>query len=130
MNSFLKIAAALFIACLLISFVKEVKKEYALYIAVACGIIAVLSSLSQLEYIKTVLSELIKLSGVSASGLKIFFKAVAITVISTLTSDACTDVGNRFLASCVDLCGKIAIAALALPLLNGVIEIISGYIGA
>lgn len=130
MNDFLKIAAVTFIACLLISSVKEIKKEYAVYIAVCCGTLAVFSSLDQLEYIKAVLSKLISLSGSSASGLKIFFKAVAITVISSLTSDACADVGNKFLASCVEFCGKTAVAALSLPLVNGVIEIISGYIGA
>ncbi len=129
MTEFFKIAIAVIIICIIISALKDIKKEYAIYISVACGALILVANVSELRYIKEIFEELIDLSDMSISTLKIFFKAVGITVISSLASDVCMDSGNRFLASCVELSGKIAVTVLALPLINAVIKIIAEYIG-
>ncbi len=129
MSDFIKIAAAVFIVCIAVSVLKDIKREYAFYLSAACGVFVLTWCISQLGYVKNVLNELISLSDVSLSALKIFFKAVGITVITSVTSDACLDSGNRFLASCVELSGKIAVTVSALPLINSVVKIIAGYIG-
>lgn len=129
MNDFLKIAVTVLIFSLVITAVKEVKREYSLYLAIACGVVVLVSSIGEIKSIKYTIDELVSLSDISTSVMKIFFKAVGITVISSLTSDACIDSGNRFLASCVELSGKIAVTVSALPLINSVVKIIIGYIG-
>lgn len=129
MNMYLKTAIVALIACVVIAALKETKKEYAAYLALLCGVCVIASGISDLRYIKTALDGLTELSELNLSALKIFFKAVGITVISSITSDACIDGGNRFLAFCVELSGKIAVTVSALPLISSVIKIIAGYIG-
>ncbi len=129
MSEFLKIAATVLIFTLIITSFKEVKREYSLYLAIVCGVFVVISSLDELKILKSTFDELINLSDVGVYAMKIFFKTVAITVISSLTSDACIDSGNRFLASCIELSGKIAVTVCALPLINSVVKIIISYIG-
>lgn len=129
MTDFVKIAAAVIVVCISISALREVKKEYAAYLAIICGVLVTLSSVGELTNIKNIIESMVELSDISLSTMKIFFKAVGITVISSMTSDACLDSGNRFLASCVELSGKIAVTVSALPLINSVIKIISEYIG-
>ncbi|MDD6021208.1 MAG: SpoIIIAC/SpoIIIAD family protein [Acutalibacteraceae bacterium] len=129
MNTYVKTALISLVACVLISALRDIKKEYAIYLALFCGICVTAISAADLRLIKDTLGELSQLSDFGASALKIFFKAVGITVISGVTSDACIDSGNRFLASCVELSCKIAVIASALPLINSVVKIIVSYIG-
>lgn len=129
MSVYIKTAIVALIACVVIAALKETKREYAAYLAIICGVCVIASGIGELKYIKTAFDGLTGLSELNLSALKIFFKAVGITIISSVTSDACIDGGNRFLASCVELSGKIAVTVSALPLISSVIKIIAGYIG-
>lgn len=129
MSDFIKTASIVIIVCIAASALKEIKKEYAVYLGMFCGVVVILSSINELSYIKNAVESIAELSDIGTPTLKIFFKAVGITVITSVTSDACIDSGNRFLASCVELCGKTAVTVSALPLISSVIKIISEYIG-
>jgi len=52
-------------------------------------------------------------------------KIIAVSIISKLTADVCRDSGNAALASCMDLAGCVIAITLSLPLLTGVIELVS-----
>lgn len=129
MNDFIKIISVVIIACLAATALKEIKREYSVYIPVFCGVLVLLYAVNKLMPVKETVENIAALSDIGESSLKIFFKAVGITAITSITSDACLDSGNRFLASCVELCGKAAVTLSAMPLINSVVSLLSKYMG-
>ena len=129
MTDFVKIAAAVIIVTLITVFFKNGKSEYALIISVSAGAIILVPAFLQLKSIFSLISDYSKITEISTETMKIFFKAVGISLICEITKDVCIDNGNRFLAECTDVCGRAAILCISLPLINSVMKIIIQYIG-
>ncbi len=68
--------------------------------------------------------------GEAASGYSIYskyysalMKALVIACLVKITSDMCSEAGKKTVASAVEICGKIEIIALSLPLIKELAEI-------
>ncbi len=129
MSDYIKISAAVISACLLISFFRDTKREFALALSLVCGVCAAVAVLPEIRAVFTVLGDYALIGGDSLSYFKILLKGVGISVICELTRELCIDNGNRFLASCAELAARAGVLVLSLPLLNSVIKIIVDYIG-
>ena len=129
MMSFVKLALTVIICALIISFVRAVKKEYAIYISLACGVLILIICTGELNNLITLFSTYIGMTDIGEQSIKIFLKAVGISIICTLTKDLCSESGSGFLASVIDISAKIAILITALPLINATFKIVINYIG-
>ncbi len=122
----------IFILAIVIAFlcmiVKQYKPEYAL-LCQLCGVaVIVLYAASSLEEIMSTLNEMISLSGIDVSFLKILLKALAVSILTDVASSVCRDSGNNTLANAVDLLGRTVIIVLALPILKKLAEAAIGFI--
>ncbi len=63
-------------------------------------------------------------SGIKSEYIEIMLKGLGICYLTQFSSDICIDFGQTSLASKIELCGKITLAALSIPLLLALIEII------
>ncbi len=122
----------LFILAVVIAFlcmtVKQYKPEYAL-VCQLCGVIIVfLYAVSSFEGIFSSLRDLISSSGIDVSFLEILLKALAVSVLTDISSSVCRDSGNNTLSKAVDLFGKTVIVVMALPILKKLAEAAIGFI--
>lgn len=129
MTDFIKIAAVAAVTVLVTELLKNINKGYALFAAVTAGSALILISLDKISIIKNVFSSFSFLTEENLKGTGIFFRCVAISIVSSLTQELCRDSGNLFLASCIDFSSRAAVLLTALPLLEGVTDIIRSCIG-
>ena len=83
-------------------------------------------SISSLSEIVDSLNELASGMGEISSYLKIMFKVLGIALITQIISDICRDSGESALAGQTEVAAKILIVTLILPLLQAVVEVITG----
>lgn len=96
-----------------------------LLIMFACAAIF-FESITSLSDIVALLNELASGMGEISSYLKIMFKVLGIALITQIISDICRDSGESALAGQTEVAAKILIVTLILPLLQAVVEVITG----
>ena len=107
---------------------RQYKPEYAFLCLIAGGVVILFSMVSN---IGSAISQLYALCGENPQisfCFKIAVKALGISYLTTFTSDLCQDFGQSALALKAELCGKIAIFLLAVPLLKTILELAVGMI--
>ena len=125
---FIKILSICLITAVLNSVLKPKSGEYAFLLTVISGVILLSMILNVVvSSVKSFSDKMVSL-GVNSEYFKISLKALGIAYISDFFADSCRDMGQTSLASAAELAGKAAIFLLSIPLLNGLIEIASGFI--
>ena len=71
-----------------------------------------------------VFNNIFNISGINGSLYSIIFKIIAIGYLAEFTAGICNDTGNSSLGDKVLLGGKIIILVMALPIVNGILDII------
>lgn len=107
-------------------FLRQHNKTISLLLIIIGCIAIFYESLSSLSGIIQALNSISSGIGETAAYLKIMFKVLGIALIAQIISDLCRDCGESALASQTEVAAKIFIVSLILPLLNTVIEVITG----
>lgn len=113
------------IAAALIALLRKYIPEFALPVSLAAALVIFAVLIAQTADIFTEISAIADKAGISNNNIKILFKTLGIAYIVQLAKDTCNDSGETALSNRVDMAGKIAIAALSLPLIKQVLEIIT-----
>lgn len=129
MNEYIKILFLVIACCLLASMMKEIKREYSLIIVILCGISVLLYCASDMRVIIEQFRIYSEIADINEPAIKIFLKAVGISVVCQFACEICADSNNRFLQFCVELSGKTAILLTSIPLISSVLKIVANYIG-
>lgn len=117
------------VACVLILVVRQQKPELGALVSIGAGAVMLAAAVSRLMPVIGRLEEL--LSGTGAGDyLPFVLKALGICLVTQLAADICRDAGQQTIASNVELVGRVAIFAAAMPLLGSLltlaVEIIEG----
>lgn len=124
----IKLAVIVVISLLLIIFLKEVKREFALILTIAC---AVILFTSVAEDFFNVFEKIYNLSlgiGNVNSYVSLMLKILGISLISQFVVDLCRDAGENALASQTEIASKVIILIMTLPLFETVINIVIGLL--
>lgn len=109
-------------------FLKEQNRTISLLLVIfSCIALAFQSVGAIAEIIKSLNDMASQLSETSAY-IKIMFKVLGIALIAQLVSDLCRDCGESALAGQTETAAKILIITMIIPLLEAVINIISGLL--
>lgn len=108
---------------------KQYKPEYALFIAIASGIIIFFYLLAEVIRPVFEIRNIIAKQGIDTSYFLVAFKALGICIITGFVSDICKDFGQNALAGKAEFAGRCAIFLLSLPLLKGLLEAAYSFIG-
>ncbi len=107
---------------------RHIKPESAIGVSIAAGIFIMGAAIAALkpsvEAIKT-LSDGAGLGEFSS----ILFKALAVCYITTLSADLARDAGEAALGGKLELAGRVAVAAISLPVFTSLAELVTGLIG-
>ncbi len=123
------IAGIAVIAAVTAAMLRRYHQEYAAAIALAAGALILLQVMSAVLPVVSGITELLSASGLSGEYGVILLKALGICFLAQFSADACRDAGESALAAKVELAGKVAVAALALPLFENIASTALSLIG-
>ena len=118
-----KVVSVAVIAVFLSVIIRQYRAEYSIFIVVGAGLL-IWSMLSD-TFSKAIDSMKIMLSGtgVDSDYISIVFKTLGICILTQIASDLCRDCGESALATKTELAGKIAILAVAMPMITSIAQI-------
>ncbi len=122
----IRIAGISLAALILGMFLRRHNKTVSLLLVMFGCAAVFFESISSLADIVDSLNELASGIGELSAYLKIMFKVLGIALITQIISDICRDSGESALAGQTEVAAKILIVTLILPLLQAVIEVITG----
>lgn len=122
------ILAALAAAVLIVT-VKQYKPELALPLGIAAGAVVLAAVVSFAMPLVLQLKSIAENSGIKNEYFILMLKSLGICYITQFAADICTDFGQSSLASKIELFGKVALAAVNLPLIISLINTVSNLVG-
>lgn len=122
------ILAALAAAVLIVT-VKQYKPELALSLGIAAGAVVLTAVVSFAMPLVSQLKSIAENSGIKNEYFILMLKSLGICYITQFAADICTDFGQSSLASKIELFGKVALAAVNLPLIISLINTVSNLVG-
>ncbi len=128
MDTLIRAATAGIVGALLITVIKKHNGALALALSIACICLLGAFLLSLIHPLISFAEQLREIAGVSGALLTPLLKTVAIGLITEIASSVCTDASESSLARLVQLCGTAAALYCALPLMEAVLELISGLL--
>lgn len=122
------IAAISLITAFCFMILRDVKSELAAVVALAGGIVVVLSVVDYFSDIFSVINNIAKRAGLATSVVKLLFKVIAVGYITEFSASIIDDIGLSSLAEKVTLGGKLIIVASSLPVIVKLFEFIAGML--
>lgn len=107
---------------------RQYKKEYALLLGLAGGILLFLLVLSKASPVFEQMRALADQAGVDGSYVSVLIKSLGVCFVTQLAADTCRDAGETAVAGKVEMCGKFAVLLLALPLFQQIASLALGLI--
>lgn len=111
-------------AAALSSVIRRSNSEYGLMLSLCASLLILGAVIAALSPVISLIEELTLLSETENGYISILMKALVICYITQLAADCCRDSGEASIASKVEFAGKIAVLLVAVPLYEGIIEII------
>ena len=124
MDIFLKVISVSLIAAILGLVISKESKDTALLISITACVMIAWAGFSYLRPVLSFFDALMDITQIDPEMLKILLKATGVGILGELTSLVCTDAGNGALGKAVQLTSSIVIIWIALPLFEGLLQLI------
>lgn len=123
-----KIVAIGIVAAILIVFLKEQKKEYAILLSIVAGVMLLLLTLTKLEPIVSVIQKLSLNIPIDTSYIVLILKVIGISYLIEFGKDICKDAGENAIANKIEIAGKVIIVSISIPVVTAVLETITQFV--
>ena len=123
----LKVTGIVVCGLLAYTLLKQYKPEYAILSEAVCGVILLFAVSDELEKVLALFGDLFLETGVAREYLSVLLRALGTALAVQFTADACRDAGDSAAAAKIEFAGKVIIAASAIPLIEAVVELITGF---
>ena len=130
MDIFVKAAAGVLVAVVLILTLSKQEKDLSLLLTIAVCCMVMLAAVTYIKPIADFLERLQTIGNLDGDIFKILLKAVGIGVLAEFTSLICADAGNASLGKATQLMATAAILWISIPLLERLLELIDNILGA
>ena len=104
------------------------KKEYAIYISVAIGLLIFFGIVGELKVILSTMQEIAKYVNLKSGYFSTLFKMLGITYVAEFASVICKDTGHQNLATQIEAFGKMTILVLSLPIMVALLKTIAEFL--
>lgn len=125
----LKIVGIVVCEIFLYVLLKQYKPEYAVLAEAAGGAVLLFALSDELERVLDMFSSMFLEAGIGREYVSVLLKALGTALAVQFTADLCRDAGDSAAASKVEFAGKVIIAASSIPLLEGVVGLITEFAG-
>ena len=110
------------IMVVIIAYVKKIKSDFAIPLAIVCVLIMLKSGFSlfaeNIQFLGGIIND-----GAMGEYSEMLLKTLGVSLAVQTTSDVCRDAGEGAIASKVELLGKIEIIIIGIPLIKKIFEI-------
>lgn len=104
--------------------VKQVKSEFAIFVALTGGIILIMLIVAQVSSVVEYFNELVQKTGIDKTIYFTILKIIGVGYLVEFAANICTDSGVSSIGNKIILGGKIVILCLALPIITSLIDLI------
>lgn len=116
-------------SALLAVYLKNVRSEYGLFIAIAICILAMGFGLSKLKYFVDMIETIRSYIGLDGVYIEIILKIIGISYIAEFASDVCKDCGYSSMSNQIQVVGKLTVLCISMPIVLSLLETINGLLG-
>lgn len=124
----IKIIGAGFVTAITAILLRSAKPELAFAVTVTGVIIILVFVADMLQNTVNILSTITKLTGIENGLIRILLKIVGIGYLTEFSAGILNDFGSNAVADKVVLGGKLAILILSLPIIEGVLKLLVGFL--
>jgi len=124
-----KISIFAITAVLLVMILKSYKSEWATVLSLTAGVCIAIYLLRFLLELSAVLESWEKYTRGVSEYMAVLWKALGISYLCEFAANVCRDSGNALIAGQIELCGKVAVMLLGMPVLWALLQTITGYGG-
>lgn len=120
--SIIKVLVVAVVACFFIALLNQHRPEFSLLIrivTVVCILMLVSTSLAELSEVLFDFTNEVKINN---EYILLTVKALIIAISCNIVTEFCADSGNKSIAFCVDITGRVAILLLSVPLLKAIFQ--------
>lgn len=110
--------------------IRQKNGEIALMLSISCGVIILVSLLSQISGIISTVNSIVAVSDMNIEHIKILLKVIGVSLLTEFAVSVCKESGQQGIASNVLLSGKIMITAISLPLYSEILNTVMSITGA
>lgn len=128
MLEIIKIIAVGFITAITAILLKSTKPELSFAVTVTGAIVIVLFIIESLQDVVGIFTQIAQITGMRNSLLKTLVKIVGVGYLTEFGVGILNDFGSISVADKVALGGKITIILLALPIVEGLLQMIKGFL--
>lgn len=118
----IKVVAFIFVTLFLYLFFKDKRSDISIFLLLVSGVIVFIFCISKLDEVISFIKVITNKAGIDTFYITIILKILGISYLCTFASEICKDAGASSLGSKVELCGKISILILAIPILMAVLD--------
>ena len=124
----LQIAGIAVSGMIIVSLVRVIKPEFAIYIVIATVIVILILCVTQLTAVFQFLKSVYNDMTYGKEYFPIIIKVLVVAYLADFTAQLCNDASEKSIGSKVELAGKIIIFYLSLPILVSILELVNSMI--
>ena len=103
---------------------KGMKSDFSMYIILTSSIVIIYYSLTRLTYIVEMIKNISEYTNVDEEYIQLLLKITGITYMTEFAANICADCGYTSISEQIRLFGKILVMAIAVPIINNLVEVI------
>ena len=107
---------------------RPTKPEVAALVSVIGGILVIMLFVESLQHIIGNIARIVEGSGIRSELFSALVRIIGIGYLTEFAANICDEAGNSAMARKVTIAGKILILVLALPIINNLIEVVTGVL--
>jgi len=120
----LQVAVLAVVSSLILALLRSERPEMAVMVSLAAGAFILMVVAPRAVGVITAFKDMSERAGVEGAYLGVALKVLGIAYIADFAAALCRDAGEELLATRVELAGKIFILVAALPVIEGVFQLI------
>jgi stage III sporulation protein AD len=129
MDGFVRICGLALLSVILILVLGKQEKDWSVLLIILGCCIVLTVGLSYLEPVLSFLCQIREMTGLEPEFIDRILKAVGIALLAEITALVCVDAGNSAMGKAIQITAVFVILWLALPLLNGMLELVKELLG-
>ena len=123
-----KIIGVAFVTAITAILLKSTKPELSFAVTVTCVIIILVFVADMLQNTVNIIAAIANLTGIENGLVKILLKIVGIGYLTEFSAGILNEFGSNAVADKVILGGKLTILILSIPIIEGVLKLVSGFL--
>ena len=120
----LNIIGIAFVGVVLYQILRNTKSDFAIFVSISVGVVILVLLSDKISQVVNVFNDLSVKAGLSSEIFSSIIKIIGIGYLTEYSVNLCDDAGCSGIGKKIELCGKITILIMALPIINGIITII------